>query len=125
MLAGALPENTRCQWCSTASSACHPGQRALASVVKHLARLCLTASRRRVHNRTVLGDHMPPSHGSGWCLTAGGRRAPLEGALDGTTSRKHSSADAGWWGVVEYQVRVRPLTGKGIDSARIHAWRVA
>jgi len=29
---------------------------------------------------------MPPHHGSGWCLTAGGRRAHLLGLLDGTAS---------------------------------------
>jgi hypothetical protein len=51
---------------------------------KNLARLCLTTSRRRVHHRTVLDDHIRPRHGRGWCLTAGGHRAPLEGVLDST-----------------------------------------
>ena len=65
---------------------CHPGQTALARVIKHRARLCLTTSRRQGHNTPVLDDYIQPQHGRGWCLTAGGRRAPPTEVLDATAS---------------------------------------
>src|SRR2546425_12495081 len=83
MLGSILPENTCCRRCSTASSGCHPGRNALAQVIKNRPRLCLTTFCRQAHNSLVLGDHVQLRHGSGWCLTTGGHRAPLEGVLDG------------------------------------------
>ena len=57
MLDGTLPENPCCCRCSTAPSRCYPGHKALSSVDKHRASLCLTTSRRRVHNGMVLDDY--------------------------------------------------------------------
>src|SRR6266436_6158331 len=46
---------------------------------QHRTRPCWTTSCRQGHLRTVLGDHMPYAHGSGGCLTTGGRRVLLSG----------------------------------------------
>jgi hypothetical protein len=106
MLADTLSAKTCCQRCSTATSGDHPGQRRWVCVSKNRPRACLTTFRRRVHSRPVLGDHLQLSHGRGWCLTTGGRRAMLAGVLDSVVSRKCSAGDAGWWRVVEYIVRL-------------------
>ena len=106
MLADTLSAKTCCQRCSTATSGDHPGQRRWVCVSKNRPRACLTTFRRRVHSRPVLGDHLQLSHGRGWCLMTGGRRAMLAGVLDSVVSRKCSAGDAGWWRVVEYIVRL-------------------
>jgi len=108
-LDGTLPATICWRRCSTASSGCDPGQRVLARVSKNRARRCLTPCRRRTYSSVVRGDHMPLHHGRDWCVTGGGRRAPLEGGLDSPASWKHGSADAGWWGVVEYKARPQAI----------------
>jgi hypothetical protein len=50
-------------------------------VGKSRPRWCLTTVRRQVHPGMILDDHRSPLHGTGRCLTAERRQAPLERVL--------------------------------------------